>query len=418
LLTPAEQRKVVGIILSKDELIELPEVLSRSDGSGDIHVKVYRDVTSLEELRPFWHCKRTWFAGSLDFFLSVVCASPEVVRPHVIALFREDQPQALLLGRLERRKIGVSFGYVRVPTPTLNILTFDDAGWVSNISAADSEVFAREILDALRTGEAEAANLHHLDITHPLYRLARSRPGWLFSDHLQALQIHWMRRLKESGSFLQSLPIKQRYNHRRRARLLQDAFDGKVEIRCFRESHQLERLMEDAEAVARTSYQRRLGVGFIHDEQMRHRLTLAAKQGALRAHVLYVEGRPCAFWITWVWAGVLSSEYMAFDPTFAKYGPGSYLVINAIEEACKDDSESPVMVIDFGFGDAEWKALLANQRTQIASPYIFSPTIKATTCNLLRTIVGSADSSVKAILMQTGLLSDLKRKWRRALPQG
>jgi hypothetical protein len=118
---------------------------------------------------------------------------PEFVRPHVIVIFRDGEPQSLLLGRLERRKISARFGYLEVPTPTVNILTFYDGGWLAGVSAADSELFVQDILRALRTGEADVASLEFIATADPLYELAKSRPGRLFSDHLPLLQSRWVR---------------------------------------------------------------------------------------------------------------------------------------------------------------------------------------------------------------------------------
>jgi hypothetical protein len=403
---------------SNNASIDTEKMLAGSaEPIGDLSIKVYRDVAHLEELREFWSSRQTWPAGNLDFFLTVMCTSPEVVRPHVVVIFRDDQPQSLLLGRLERRKIPLRLGYLGLSTPNLNILTFDDAGLLRDVSGADSELFIREILDALRSGEADAANLHHLDTTHYLSRSAKSLPAYLSSDRLPLVEVLWMRRFAESGSFLESLSAKERYNQRRRRRRLFDEFGGEVRVECFRDGGRIEQLMKDAESVASKSYQRGLGVGFIHDERTQLRLRLAAKQGVLRAFVLYLANKPCAFWIASLCAGVFYSDCLAFDPAYAKYGPGSYLAIKSIEAVRSDSRGPPVTALDFGPGDAEWKAHLGNHRRQLTSLYIFAPTIKAVTCNLLRTVVGLADRSIKAILTRTGLLIDIKRQWRRLATQ-
>ncbi len=382
------------------------------DGSG--FIKVYRDASALEELREFASSRNLELSGHLDFYRSIVCSLPEFVRPHVIVIFRDNKPQSLLLGRLERTKVNVRFGYLQVPTPTVNILTFYDGGWLSGVSADDSELFVQEILSALRRGEADAAFLQYIATAHPLYQLAMSRPGRLFSDRFPLLQSRWVRRLADSGSFLDSLSANERYNHRRRLRRLLGDFDGEVRIDCFHDDSRIEQLMLDAETVARTSYQRGLGVGFVHDERMHRRLCLMVRQEALRAHVLYLADKPCAFWITSLLGGVLYNDFLAFDPAYAKYGPGSYLMIRVIEELSNDASGPPVMrTLDFGAGDAEWKARLASHHSQLGSVYIFAPTLKAAACNLLRTSASVADQAVKAILERTGTLSRIKLSWRR-----
>jgi hypothetical protein len=394
------------------------QMLSRlPDRNGHLSVKVFRDMIALEELREFFSLQERAPTGSLDFFQSVICCSPAVVRPHVIVLFRGGQPASLLLGRLERRTINVRLGYLGVPTPKLNILTFDDGGWLKDISAGDSELFIQEILSSLRSREADAANLQHVDTSHPLSQLARSRPGCLSSDSFPLMQVHWIRRFTDKGPFLHSLSANERYNQRRRARRLSDAFGGEPRIECFHDGRRIEQLLKNAEAVASTSYQRGLGVGFVNNDKMQHRLELAAKQGVLRAHVLYLADKPCAFWIASLSNGVFYNDFMAFDPAHAKYGPGSYLAIKVIEEVRSDICGPPLAILDFGPGDAEWKARLGNDQRRLISIYIFAPSPKAIACNLLRTFVGITDHSIKALLRRAGLLTHVKRKWRSLLAQ-
>jgi hypothetical protein len=391
--------------------------MSRGAQDAGAVVRVYRAASELEQLRGFWNSRQTSPGGNLDFYLSVVCSSPEFVRPHVIVIYEEGQPQSLLLGRLERRRIAVRLGYFRLPLPKLNILTFDDCGWLSGISAGDGELYVKSVLAALRAGEADAAELQHLDAAEPLSQLARSLPGRLFSDKSPLVQVLWTRRLAQKGTFLDGLSANERSNQRRRTRRLSKEFGGAVKIECFHDGSRIGQLMQDAETIASKSYQRALGVGFVNDDRMRDRLSLAARQGTLRAHVLYLGNRPCAFWITTLSGGVLYNDFLAFDPAFAKYGPGTCLVIKAIEEASDGNDTRRATAIDFGPGEAEWKTRLGNHRQQVASLYIFAPTVKGATLNLFRLVVSSADRSAKAALARAGFLSRVKRVWRGRIGQ-
>ena len=56
-----------------------------------------------------------------------------------------------------------------------------------------------------------------------------------------------------------------------------------------------------------------------------------ARAGWLRGYVLSLEGTPGAFWIGTLRNGVFVSDYLAFDPAFADYAPGIYLMVKAIE---------------------------------------------------------------------------------------
>lgn len=391
------------------------DVVTMATPKDDLSLRVYRDLAALEELRGFWSSMQIPPSGNLDFFQAIVCSAPDVVRPHVMVVFKAGQPRALLPGRLERGRIEVKIGYFRLPTPILNILTFDTAGWLKYVSAAESELFIKNIMDQLQTGEADAANLQHMDEDHPLQRLAKSLPGSMWSDHCPVAQVHWTRQFRDAAAFFESLSANERYNQRRRLRRLTDTFRAGVRIESFHDRSCVEQLMNDAETIAKSSYQRGLGVGFVNDASMRLRLRFAAEQGVLCAYVLYLGSKPSAFWITTLSGGVLYNDFMAFDPAYAKFGPGAYLAIHVIEAILTEDRGSPLRGVDFGPGDAEWKARLGNHRAELVSRYVFAPKWKATVCNLLRMLAYVADCGGKLMLRRAGVLTYVKRRWRRRL---
>jgi hypothetical protein len=378
-------------------------------------VMVARTVAEVEQLRPFWSEQQTSRDGDLDFYLFIVGSRSEVVRPHVIVVNRDGGPRAMLIGRLEQKPIDIRLGYLRLPSPSLRILTFIDGGVLRHLSTADSELVIGQIMASLRAGEADAAVLEHCNVEHPLFRLAGSLPGQFCVDRAATAHVHWIRRLPEAkGSLLASLSANERNNQRRRAKRLAEDF-REVRLDCFHDAAELDRLLGDVEAVARTSYQRGLGVGFINDAAMRGRLTLEAEKGTLRAHILYADGRPCAFWVASLHGGILYNDFMGFDPAYGKYAPGMYLVINVLEEVCRDPLAGPNPVVDFGIGAGEWKARLGNDNWQEASLAIFAPSIKSVSVNALRTLTATADRVARGMLARTSLLPSIKRLYRQGV---
>ena len=181
-----------------------------------------------------------------------------------------------------------------------------------------------------------------------------------------------------------------------------------IEIETFRSPDQVDRLMRDAEAVASTSYQRGLGVGFADTPIIRGRLEFEAHNGWLQGHILYLDSKPVALWITSVRNKVAVSDYLAFNPDYAKYAPGTYLIISAIEGLRDVDR------VDFGGGDASYKELFANELQREATVYIFAPTFKSIAVNALHTGAHAAHQSAKRALPH---LAAIKRRWRTRMRQ-
>jgi CelD/BcsL family acetyltransferase involved in cellulose biosynthesis len=188
-------------------------------------------------------------------------------------------------------------------------------------------------------------------------------------------------------------------------------FSGAVKIASFRKVTEVDNLVKDAEQVAQKSYQRGLGVGFVNSPEVRERLRLKAQKGWLRAYVLYVADRPCAYWICDLNQGILGGNHVGFDPGLAKYSPGMYLMMKVIEGFC-DARDNEVVEVDFALGDAEYKQELGNREWQEAPVYIFAPSLKGVELSLIRYLTAGIDQSLKKLLGRTTLLRRIKKNWR------
>jgi hypothetical protein len=385
----------------------------------DKRMRTVRVLAEVDELKDFWARCPTHRDADFDFYLFYLRNSPEVVRPHVIVLYRDGRPHAMLVGRLEKRGIDIRFGYIRLISFRLRTLTFMYGGVLGDISvAAEAKEVISCIEESLRAGEADAAFLEYLPVDSPLHDCARSLPNPLRINHFAESRIHRIRTLANGTSFLESLSSHERNNQKRRARRLAETFGDKVRIQCFHDGSALQQLMEHAESIAEKSYQRSLGVGFANTPKMRKRLELEAQKKWLRAHVLYLNDQPCSFWICSFYNGTLYSDFMAFDREYGKYAPGMYLVINVIEEIRCEDGNQKAARIDFGIGDSEWKSILGNQSWREELLCIFAPTATAVGVNSLQTLVTAIDRAARAILRRSNLLPRVKRAWRSRIVRG
>ncbi len=373
----------------------------------------------IEPFRQFWTFQQPHRDADIDFFRFFIEQSNEASQPHVIVLTRGGQIQALLVGRIDQTQPVVKFGYLRIPTPRMRLLTFVHGGLLGSLLDGDAEILVRRAMDGLAGGKAEAAMFHYVPIDSPVYRAAASLPSFLWADHATNPQAHRIRDLSNmKGAFLTSLPRRERTYQRQRQRMLLNDFGKKVRIDHFHHIADIDRLMTDAEAVARASYQRGLGVGFSATPDIRRRLEFEAQRGWLRGYILYLDEEPSAFWIGTLSKDVFLSAYLAFNPVHGGYSPGSYLLIKAIEEMCENRRCAQVARIDFGIGDAIYKARLGNKSWLELSVYIYAPSIKGLWVNALRTSAILTTRMTKAILERGKVLSQVKRLWRARAAAG
>jgi hypothetical protein len=386
--------------------------------STEASIRTFRSTSEIQEIRSIWTAWQHHPNSDLDFFQVILRSRPVILRPHVIVLYRGQRPHAMLIGRIEEKKVGFKIGYGTPFKVRARLLTFIYAGLLGRPSTEDCEVMVREILTSLRQGEADAALLANLNVDSPLFRCATRVPGFWARDLLPVPQTHWSMTLPASVDELyRRMPEHHRAEIRRKAKKLVSTYKGRVTISSFRDRGEVDRMVRDVEDVARKTYQRGLGVGFSDNEEMRQRLRLDAQIGRLRGYLLYIAEQPCAFWIGSQYGETFHGEYVGYDPAYGKHSPGMFLTMRVIDELCRSNGGEKVREIDFGFGDAPYKNLLADRKWQEASVYIFGPTLTGVGLNLLRRPAIAVDRIARGVLERTNLLARVKKLWRQRARQ-
>jgi hypothetical protein len=381
-----------------------------------IELKVVRSIDEIDALRQAWETWPSHRDSDIDFFLMIVDSYPEVVRPHIVALYRNQKLDAFLVGRLEEKVLDFRVGYFHVFHPTVRCLTFVYGAIHGNASDENAEILLREVMNCLRRREADVANLEFVPLHSPLYRAAFSVPGRLSRDTLPAAQAHRVMAIPQTlDEVYKRMSSSRRKTTQNRIRGLDRHPSGASKIVCYRTAEDLDRLFRDAEEIAKKTYHRGLGVGFADNALVRARLSLAARKGWLRGNVLYIGDRPIAFWIGMLYHTTFVSEYLGYDPEFRQSSPGTVLMMRAIEGFCGANHADVVTEIDFGLGDAEYKAALCEESWQEASVGLFSPTTRGLILKLVSTSTRLLDLAARKVLVSTGTLKKLKRVWRDRL---
>ena len=204
------------------------------------------------------------------------------------------------------------------------------------------------------------------------------------------------------------LSSEHRWRLRRDAKRFRAAF-ADLKISRFDCPEQLETLIRDAEQVAATTYQRGLGVGFSDSQPIRELLSLEARKRWLRAYLLYVGDRPCAFWIGCVYNGVFLSEYLGHDPSYAKHSPGTYLLTHVMEDLCRDS----VTAIDFGIGEALYKQRFSRTTWEETEIRVYAPTWRGMRVKAIRAAAAITNKVGKGLLERAHVADRIKKVWRR-----
>lgn len=384
--------------------------------TGGYTTRVLRSVPELEQIRPLWQQWQNHPNSDIDFYLMVLRNRPNIVRPHVMVIEREGTPQSLLIGRIERTKIELNLGYARLLNPIVRQLSIIHAGALGDFSEECCQVALEEVQTELQSGAIDVAMCSYWRLDSPFYEDLRGVPITA-RDHVPVSQPHRRMTLPPTvDEFYGRLSAKVRKNLRWQAKKLVTEIGGEVQTRCFRTPAEIGQMFDQVEQVAQKTYQRGLGVGFDASAAMRQRMQFEAEKGWLRAYVLTVGTRPCAFWIGSQYGDDFHSNFMGYDPAYAKYSPGMFLVVRVIEEVIA--SPTGIRRVDFGLGDAQYKEVLSDEVWQEGLLYVFAPTFRGLSLNAIRTPVLWADKAVRRALKKTQLLLRIKKMWRATARKG
>jgi len=377
--------------------------------------RILRTISEVEELRPVWSAWEGHPQSDIDFLLMLLQCREEILNPYVIVVYRGGEPDAMLIGRLERRQVKYRVGYLPIFKVEARGLSFQYGGLRGNPSDENSKEIVLAILRSLKSGEADLATLDHPGTDSYLYKRGLSLPSLLSRDYFPVPQPHHLMRLSGTiDEVFLGLSNSHRAGLRYDIKKIEKKLHGRVKICCFREFAELETAISYVEEVARKTYHRGLGVGFDDSPRTRQMLQFYARNGQLRMYVLFDASTPIAFWIGVVYGGWFYSDHTGFDPQYRGYSPGTYLLSKMIEDFCKES----LLGIDFGLGDAQYKQRFGNYSFKEVSLHLCAPSWKGFMLNLFRTGTIIIDTGLKKILERTKLLPKIKKIWRDRLARG
>lgn len=378
-----------------------------------VRVDVYRDLAEIESVRELWSHLSVHPNSDIDFYSMIHAMRGKTATPYVAVVYRAGCPEAMAIGRIEDSKIEIKLGYAHLPSPRARILSIVYAGLLGDLSLEGGRALVSQIQQSLDQGEADAAVFRFLRTDSAVYEIATKGTKWLQRDHCVAVQPHRGMTLPEVEDGLRlRFSAKVRKNHRWQANKLLQDHQGDVRVVSYRSTPELDVLFRDVERIACKTYQRGLGVGFENTPEMRQRMGFEAGCGRLRGHILYVAGEPAAFWIGTAYKGTFFSSFMGYDPGLARYSPGMFLIMRVIESLCNSGSDREIGFIDFGLGDAAYKALLGDCEWAEGTVYIFARSAKSSVLNLVRTPLFLVDEKIKGSLEKAEVLSKIKHWWR------
>lgn len=379
---------------------------------AEITVRVASAASEIEKLRPFWTRVNYHPESDIDFVLMLPSVRPEILRLYVLVAYEAAEPVALLVGRIEDALVPLRVGYLKVLQIRLRQVVFVRDGFLGERSERTAALMVEKIAQVLKEGCAGRALLCSVPAASRLGESARRRCPVLQREFSRQLAEHWRTRLpKDFEAFLGKRPKKHRYWLRRIGRVFEAQFNGQVRYEIFHGLDDVGPFSKAAEQVARNTYQRGLGAGFVDNEENRKRLILAARKGWLRAYVAFVGNQPLAFWCGERLDNVMHLTWTGFDPAYRKYEVGTILFLKMVADLLS----CGVTEIDYGLGWAQYKERFGDLCLQEQDVAIYAPTLRSCSVNLLRTLEASINRFGTKLLFWLKVRDKVKKLWRSDL---
>jgi CelD/BcsL family acetyltransferase involved in cellulose biosynthesis len=210
---------------------------------------------------------------------------------------------------------------------------------------------------------------------------------------------------------------KTRENIRRIQRRITSRFGDDAVVRIFREPSEAETLFRDLDEVAVKAYPTRFSTVF-RDSEFERRLTeVGLHKGWYRAYLLYVEGRPIAFWTGYSYGGAFGWRGVTgYDPEYRPYSVGTYLLTQVLDDLSRDPD---VQLFSLGPGDFPYKRFFGDRRWEEYDVRILASTPRGIWVNAVGSTVQGLQSALASAqeIRRVGERVDALRERRRRKEQ-
>ena len=387
---------------------------------NDLEITTVKTIEEIENIRSLWEeiqgrQSRLVPNADIDRYLTVLQAQKDEMRPYVMVFTQNGLTVGMVVGRIEMHRLRCRIGYKVVYNPSLRCLTIVYGGILGEQNEAVCTKIVSELQSVLQSGEIDMVHFSQLETDLPIYRLLTSTPNFLCRSHFPIVQSHRSMSIPESMDiFYKSCSKKHRGNLRRYIRRIEKEYPEQVRVVRYSSEQELEDVVNAAARISSKTYQNAMGKGLEDNPKTLSLMETSAKSGWLRTHILFVAEEPCAFQIGLQYGRTYFLEQIGYDPDWKQYNVGTVLFLRVLENLCGNPQ---IDLIDFGFGDADYKQQYGDKTWPEASVYIVAPRIYPIFVNLAQCIIRATHILLSYLATRTGIYQWVKRTWRVVLQQ-
>lgn len=216
-----------------------------------------------------------------------------------------------------------------------------------------------------------------------------------------------------SGSYddyLARFSSKTRSTFNRKRRKLAEYSGGELDIREYRTPEEVSRFLDDALKLSARTYQARLlDAGLPDSETARAEMLALAAKDAVRAYLLFVNGKAVSYLYLPIENGIISYAFLGYDPEISNLSPGTVLQLEALDRLF---AEQRYRFFDFTEGEGAHKQMFGTDHVEACSFLLLKANMANRVLLTCLAVFNGGIATMKRLATQTGINSGLRRVLR------
>ena len=374
----------------------------------NLEFNIFENLKDLETLREDWERMRCHPNSDIDYFMALMLSDKDnIIKPYIFVFKENGNVKAIIVGRIETKCITITIGYKKLFKFNVKAYTINNQGFLGSISEDVFSILRSQLEQLVNNKTVDIVFFSFIDTGSRIFELLKNNELKNFFVIWGDDNLHWkISNLDTFQKYMQSISYKFRKNLNRSKRKI---LNKNICIRNYTTLENVDQFLSFAEDIAKKSYQRGLGVGFINSSKDNMLTKVAARLNWLNSYVIFFDDTPVAFERIYLYDNKLFCQDAAYDPKYRDYDLGTNLFIYIIEEAFKNPKKKE---IDFGLGDAEYKRRFGNEYFCEKVLYLFARTNRTFVIFMLMKISKYLNENIKSYSNRYTIINSVKRMWR------
>ena len=295
-------------------------------------------------------------------------------RELLVAILREDgRIKGLAPLLVERSHLSLKLSVITLARYPMRIARLVGPGFLYGRGVDRTDV-ARQLLEGLAR-EGLPLSLEELIVPGPEQSVLASEEGRTLGFRFVVTRNEKVRRLRlqiDHERYLSDLGTKQRNNMKRMLRGLDEGKDASgvpwaPQLERIVAPSDVQRFLDDLDAIFKNTWQAKTkGYVVRNGPKEVAFLTAIAERGWLRSYLLRVQGKPVAFVLGYQYGGTFLHDETGYALEHRDTRPGIYLNHMLVADLF---AEHKPAVLDFGFGENEYKDAIGNEESDVISAF-------------------------------------------------